>query len=1454
MAQQDTSVVTFFLNGKQVEIDSPPADLRLVDYLHLPEVQLTGSKKGCGQGGCGACTVVLSAWDTAKGTAQHRSINSCLRPVAALNGLAVTTIEGTGSVTSEMNPVAFSLAKNNGSQCGYCSPGWVMNMTAYMSANGAKKPTKQEIENIFDGNLCRCTGYRPILEAMKTYASNWSPDDQKNLMKCLIDPAFKPAGVDSEIELALPPSPWGPEAPLAFESDGYVWRSPSTVEELLSDISELGGTSNLRLVCGNTSVGVYDYEVENPQNLIDINAITSLKQITVNASSITVGSAVTYTDLIAFLETQIATLGATEARNFEVIHYMASRTAGTIVRNAASIAGNNMLVFKHIHQGEPFPSDAITAYIAAGVTIEVTSPAWGTAPRTMAIEEFIEQTITDENYPYDKVILSYDMPFSKPNEYIQCQKVARREVNSHSIVNSGIQFDMDTDLKVLDCRVVFGGVATYPFRATNTEAAFKEYGISLENLPKIITAVQEDVKAAYTAPDKNTGITYDYKLQLAESFVYKTMVNVIDQLEPCQVPDQDKSAGVIKWGTWGVTGGTQTFETEKYRFPISEPFIKTEAFLQASGETTYVHDYVMPPNALYGAAVTSERALANFCFIAGSGPQTPITAADLSTLLAARFPDTFKGFITVADVPNRENLGPDDNDPNLVGMGADQPVYADGYITYFGQAIGVILAVNDVEAVKIAYYVTSECVQYSPLSATNPLHNVPAVLTIDEAAADGQIFPDYPESASFVSHIWKIKRAGSDMAWLETTPEPAPGTIDVQPTKVENNSCNLVRAQQKTGDQMHFYMETQSTAAFPNKDGSMRLHPSSQSPMDVHSTVASVLGLPLNKVAVEIPYVGGGYGGKTTQSVLVAAMAVVAANKTRVPVRLALQRAEDSAMVGHRHAYQCDYQIAIDTGADNAANKGLIRGWQGNFLGDGGATYDCSLVVGDCLQLRLDSAYFVRNYQTKLDVVRTNKASNTAFRSMGDIQGIICYENAIDNAATSVGMPTDEVRQKNLYDIGQSTPFGQTLTYCYMRDVWNYAITESDYTARKADIETFNSENKWLKRAISIVPVKYASGYNLVTLEQTSALVSVYSGDGTLCIRQGGVDMGQGILTQIMQIAAYELNVPLTMVNVESADTSVVPNPSSTGASTGTQYNGFAVREACRALRTRLQDYAREKLVDNGDTWCKDAGIDYWNYGTDEKTGRLEGWRHEAGNGKLIWQNIVGMAFGDRVNLQAQYHAEIPGGTTPSSNLTFKTAAENKAIPGIPVQTNNVTPEASDNFLGFTYNVAVSEVEVDILTVETTVVRTDIYYDMGKSMNPAIDIGQIEGAFVQGIGYVLTEESLYENDTSKDSYGQLNTPNTWGYKIPATTSIPKQMNVTLFPREKAAAGVPEAPSLLYSSKEVGEPPLVLAASVFMAVKNAVRASRVERGLSPLFELSCPATVQEVTNAADIQLS
>jgi xanthine dehydrogenase/oxidase len=1486
-----TNSIQFYLNGESVTVRNPDPDLLLIDYLRSPEVSLAGAKKGCGQGGCGACTVILSEWDEQTNEAHHRSINSCLRPVCSLHGLSVTTVEGTSQVNrlpadnlqhvqaptrggipfgtrdtsavkqakkialnirqtavesagakkskhqatdcTNMNPVAYRLAENNGTQCGYCSTGFVMNMSAFLANN--PKPTKKQIEQAFDGNICRCTGYRSILTAMKTFAVDWTAEDEAARMKCIMDDQVVGQCVDKAVNIPFPDGATEPVEPTSVDNHKQQWLMPRDITEL-QGIYQDHDYQDIYLLHANTSYGVYTADFEDTPVLVDIRFIPELYGLSHDADKLRVGAGTTYTELLDYLTEHAGTCALGEPNAWTALHFMTHRTAGTIVRNAATIGGNTQLVLKHIMtEGiDPFPSDLFTVLSALETELEYVLLTDGSHCRSN-VNELVEKLKTDQALASQILLLNYHIPLHNNGALVQAQKVALRDINAHSIVNTTSVFTVADDLTITAVNLTYGAIAPYPWRPRKTEQLLLGQKLTLDGFSKLAQHLAAEVLVTLKQWSKRMngleyeGFTDEYRAELAVSFLYKAMVGALLQCDERAVPPEERSAGEVTWGRWPVSDGRQYYKNQAYKAPVTEPYVKLTALYQTSGQVRYTHEFEVPPTAVNASFVQSQKALAVFSFKHPDTGETGLSAAELTAVVKQKYPQLLR-LVTAEDVPP---AGLNDQ-----GIGADQPIFADSQVSYVGQSLALAIARNERAANRIADYISTHCVDYQTVDW--PAEWQTPVLGLDDAIKRESVFPDQPKSASYVSHIWKIVRNDSDLSWVAER-QALDKTIQQREVSLDGGSCQVVQNNISCGGQVHFYMETQSCVALPIESERYQFHPSSQSPMGMHQTAASVLGLEQNQVQIDTRQLGGGYGGKTEPAKFIIGAAAVAADALQKPVRLVMPRDNDTSMTGKRHPYYGQYQIAIDDGSQNPADKGLIRGMDVKFYGDGGAFYDCSFIVSNCIQLRVDNAYKVQNFSSTLDVYRTNTAPNTAFRSFGDIQGKIVTENAIDDAAYSIGMDPIEVREKNLYRVGDVTPFGQALTYCYIREVWEYLKEQADYANRKVAVDEFNKRNKWRKRGIYMLPVKYGSGYNLVQLEQASAVVSVYSSDGTVIINQGGVDMGQGMMTKVEQIASYILGVPMDMIQIQFARTDVIPNPTSTGGSTGTAYNGLAIKQTCEKLRTRLTEFGYLMLKEKGNDWCQAHGIDFWNYGE-------AGWSAQvAGSERLVWQNLITLAYQQRVSLVEAFNAKVPGGTTGVSVMEFKPEDQQKPLPGIELAGGPVGGEV-DGFCGFTYSAACSEVEVDVLTGEVKILRADLMYDMGWSINPALDIGQVEGAFIQGVGYVTTEKLVFEPEG--DHQGRLNTVNTWRYKPPAVTNIPLELNVHLFPRDRATH-VPENPNDLMSAKEVGEPPLVLASSVFFAIKAAVRASRLERGLNGLFHMDAPATVMEVRKACEV---
>lgn len=1401
------SRVSFYINGEKHSINNPDPNTLLVDYLRSTPVGLTGTKHSCGQGGCGACSVMLSYFDERTKKVVNVSANSCLRPVAALDGMEITTVEGLGSVNTEVSEAQYAIAKNNGSQCGYCTPGFVMNLHSLLVEKEGQELTQKQIEQNFDGNICRCTGFRPILHAAKKFATDWTPSDDEGTPTCYVDPAEKVEVSDTLKKVDEDNISKNP-APLRFEKNGSWWYRPETLLDVHHIMNDSEDPSLLKLVSGNTSVGIPNINPVNPTVMVDLNLIGELKEVDFSGDHIVVGASTTYNEFLDALDAKIKQATDAELKGLDALHYMALRTAGKIVRNVATLSGNTMLVTRNVKSGYPFPSDLFMAMVALDTTVEI---SWlnGGVPKTepLNILDFVHKYNAEPDYAKTAIIVKYNIPYTAENEYVKAYKVSLRKENSHSLTNGGFKIRLDENGVVQQANILFGAILTAPFRAEATEAYLVGKSFSASILSGALEVLNQDLDAAFASVPQwvldmpTEGVTDDYKRDLANGYLYKFFVETLQVIAPDEVPEKDQSADYVAFNR-PVSVGSQTYKTDKAEFPVSIPIIKLSAFEQATGEAMYTHDIPVPVKGLQGAFVTSNATYANFKYFIPqeNGDHHHVNADGLLDYLKTEFPGVVD-YLTYKDIPEGGANG-------TTKSGVSDPIFCEGQVTAYGQSIGLVVANDEQLAQHVADYVATECIHY--VSSEDKVN-----IDLPTAIKEGNLFTGYTPETDDNELIQKVAK-GQNLDWaIKTGPDGIIPTIEYGQTTISGEECVVVAGTQSTGDQIHFYMETQATLAEPGEHKEIIIKSSTQSPDSAQSSMASSMGILESNVNVKVKRLGGGYGGKTTRTPYVSSPTGIAAKKLKTAIRTAMPRKNDSFMVGNRHPFLGEYNIAI---VPDGSNKGKLMGSVFEFYSDGGNTVDCSFDVMDCAILGSDNCYNVPNFSTEGHVAQTNKSSNGAMRSYGGVQCGLITEEAIESAAHKIGMLAEDVRELNFYQLGDYTPYGQQLDYCLISDVWKRLRKTSEFDTRRAAVEEFNAKNKWKKRGISMIPMKYGLGYNLGFLMQGGALIDVYASDGSVLVSHGGVEMGQGIMTKIAQIAAETLNIPLELIQMTGTRTSVIPNAVGTGATSGTDLNGGAVQKACKIQRKKLEAMCMALLQANGSDWCEQQGINYWDY-ADEG-----GWKAQVSTGSggssttaMIWNNVVSLAYQNRVDLSSQ------------------------ALYGTPGLKNS----QDQQFYGYTYSAACSEVEIDVLTGESNIIRTDILYDIGQSLNPAIDIGQIEGAFIMGVGNVTTEKLVWQDKTVPGAVkGKLNTPNTWTYKPPCAATIPLDFRVDLFPRD-SATDVPENPNLLMSSKGIGEPPLVLANTVFFAIKKAVLAARKDRGLTDWFQMDSPATVQEI---------
>ena len=613
------------------------------------------------------------------------------------------------------------------------------------------------------------------------------------------------------------------------------------------------------------------------------------------------------------------------------------------------------------------------------------------------------------------------------------------------------------------------------------------------------------------------------------------------------------------------------------------------------------------------------------------------------------------------------------------------------------------------------------------------------------------------------------------------------GDLDSISAKLAKSAWQL-SGELESGGQEHFYLESQAALALPGEDDEMLVHSSSQHPSEVQKLIAEVLGVPFHAITVETRRMGGGFGGKETQAAPVACLAAMIARRTGRAARLRLARADDMRLTGKRHPFHHRYEFGVD-------DSGRIESAIIELTGDCGHSPDLSDAIVDRAMFHADNAYYLGNAHVRGIRARTNVASNTAFRGFGGPQGMLAVESAMEDIARRLGRDPLEIRKRNLYCEGrETTHYGQHVNqHPLLATLIDQLEDSGRYWARRAEIRAFNAANPVVRKGLALTPVKFGISFTAKHLNQAGALVHVYT-DGSVQVNHGGTEMGQGLHTKITQVAARELGLSVDKVRITATRTDKVPNTSPTAASSGADLNGMATRDACLRLKMRLLDFAAEHLAQPR-----------------VSLSLTDGELHGPSGVLMTWGELIQAAYLERISLSEKGFYATP-------DIHYDRASGT----GHP-------------FYYYAFGAALCEVVVDTLSGEYRLESAEILHDVGDSLNPAIDIGQIEGGFVQGMGWLTTEELKWNED------GRLLTDGPATYKIPAISDVPAgALKVRLL------EGHPNSAASIYRSKAVGEPPFMLAISVWAALRDALASLTDYRRA---VRLDTPATPERVMLAA-----
>lgn len=1335
---EESKEAILYVNGIRRVLTDGLAHLTLLEYLR--DVGLTGTKLGCGEGGCGACTVMVSQYDRRSKKCVHYAVNACLAPLYSVEGMHVITIEGLGNRKQGLHPIQESLARSHGSQCGFCTPGFIMSLYALLRSSQTP-PTEEQIEESLAGNLCRCTGYRPIIDAFRVfaktndalYANTSKPSLQDGESVC--PSTGKPCscrsktvnntetnrestacGVNcrpvsySEIdgskytdkELIFPPELLLRKlTPLSLTgSGGLKWHRPLMLQHLLELKAKY---PHAKLLIGNTEVGIetrlkrIQYQV-----LISVSHVPELNMLNVKNDGIEIGAAVRLTELLNLLRSVVTQRSAHETSGCKAFIEQLKWFAGTQIKNVGSVGGN-------ICTASPI-SDLNPLWMAARAKFRIIN-CRGDIRTTMAEDFFLGYRKVD--LAGDEILLSVFLPWTRPYEYIKEFKQAHRRDDDIALVNAGMRVHLEAKEEewiVSDASIVYGGVAPLSLSATKTKDFLvgKSWNYSL--LQSALKVIQLDILLKDDAP----GGMVEFRKSLTLSFFFKFFLWVSFQMDgknsiKGSLPLSHLSA--IKPFHRPSLEASQDYDIVKHGSSVGAPEVHLSAKLQVTGEAEYCDDTPMPPNGLHAALILSSKPHAKILSIDDSG---------------AKSSTGFSGIFFAKDVPGDNHIGP---------VVEDEEVFASEFVTCVGQAIGVVVADTHENAKLAAGKVR---VEYEEL---------PAILSIEEAVAANSFHPNSEK---------RLSKGEVDLCF-------------------QSGQCDkIIEGEVRVGGQEHFYLEPQSSLVW-TIDGGNEVHmiSSTQAPQKHQKYVAHVLDLPASKVVCKIKRIGGGFGGKETRSAFLAAVASVPSYLLNRPVKLTLDRDVDMMTTGQRHSFLGKYKVGF-------TNEGKVLALDLQIYNNAGNSLDLSLAVLERAMFHSDNVYEIPNVKILGKVCFTNFPSHTAFRGFGGPQGMLIAENWIQRIAVELKKSPEEIREINFQGEGTILHYGQKLEYCTLGPVWNGLKLSCDFSKAREEADQFNLQNRWKKRGVALVPTKFGISFTTKFMNQAGALVHVYT-DGTVLVTHGGVEMGQGLHTKVAQVAASAFNIPLSSVFISETSTDKVPNSSPTAASASSDMYGAAVLDACEQIKARMEPIASR-------------------------------------NNFSSFAQLAMACYLQRIDLSA--HGFY---ITPEIGFDWTTGK------GIA-------------FRYFTYGASFAEVEIDTLTGDFHTREANMIMDLGYSLNPALDVGQIEGAFIQGLGWVALEELKWGDAAHKwIRPGSLYTCGPGSYKIPSINDIPFKFHVSLL------KGHPNV-TAIHSSKAVGEPPFFLASSVFFAIKDAIIAARKEAGHDEWFPLDNPATPERIRMA------
>ncbi|XVF19260.1 hypothetical protein REPUB_Repub11eG0094600 [Reevesia pubescens] len=1129
----ETKEAILYVNGVRKVLADGLAHLTLLEYLR--DIGLTGTKLGCGEGGCGACTVMISHYDRRLKKCVHYAVNACLASLYSVEGMHVITVEGVGNRKRGLHPIQELLASSHGTQCGFCTPGFIMSLYALLRSSQTP-PTEEQIEESLAGNLCRCTGYRPIVDAFRVFAktndalyadisslsleegefvcpSTGRPcscgsktvNDIDTNGQTVCSTRYKPVSyseVDgstyTDKELIFPPELLLRKlTPLNLSGvGGLKWYRPLTVKHVL-ELKEK--YPNAKLLIGNTEVGIEMRLKRMPyQVLISVAHVPELNMLNVKEDGIEIGAAVRLTELLNFFREIVTQHPAQETSACKAFIEQLKWFAGTQIKNVASVGGN-------VCTASPI-SDLNPLWMAARAKFRLIN-CNGNIRTTMAENFFLGYRKVD--LAGDEILLSIFLPWTRPFEYVKEFKQAHRRDDDIAIVNAGMRVCLEEKSEewvVSDASVAYGGVAPLSLCAIKTKEFLIGKKWNQDLLQGALNVLRTDIVLKEDAP----GGMVEFRNSLTLSFFFKFFLWVKHQIEGKKSIEESilsSHLSAIKSFHRPPLVASQYYEIKKHGTSVGSPEVHLSSRLQVTGEAEYTDDTPMPPNALHAALILSKKPHARILSIDDSG---------------AKSSPGFSGIFFAKDVPGSNKIGP---------VVMDEELFASEFVTCVGQVIGVVVADTHENAKLGARKVH---VEYEEL---------PAVLSIEDAVSAKSF---HPNSEKF------LRKGDVDLCF-------------------QSYQCEkIIEGKVQVGGQEHFYLEPQSSLVWTN-DGGNEVHmiSSTQAPQKHQKYVSHVLGLPMSKVVCKTKRLGGGFGGKETRSAFLAAAAAVPSYLMNRPVKLTLDRDIDMMTTGQRHSFLGKYKVGF-------TNEGKVLALDLQIYNNAGNSLDLSLAILERAMFHSDNVYEIPNVRIFGSVCFTNFPSNTAFRGFGGPQGMLIAENWIQRIAIELKRSPEEIREINFQGEGSILHYGQQLEHCTLAQLWNELKLSCDFLKVREEVNQFNLHNRWKKRGIAMIPTKFGISFTTKFMNQAGALVNVYT-DGTVLVTHGGVEMGQGLHTKVAQVAASAFNISLSSVFISETSTDKVPNASPTAASASSDMYAAAVLDACEQIKARMEPIASQR-------------------------------------------------------------------------------------------------------------------------------------------------------------------------------------------------------------------------------------------------------------------------------------